>query len=459
MRNEVTAVVDVIRPDAGAWADVPLRGRARWAGVVPWLIVVLTVAGSFIADRAWETLDDDAWTGAYRAVDLFGLLSLSVAGIFVLIGWALHRRAIIAAPLVLCLAAVPHTIEGYDSAVVFWAGVALLGVWAARALLASARHLRLIGEIAGFARTNRPLLLGALALESVRGARKSRVRRAVITSGGAVLAWLATTIVFFFELGYTYAELDYVSVSDVIGTGAAALTIAAIIFWGEVLWANHSSRAVGGDLVWDVPANTGPITAFPASSWFIHPGGLGKSEDVAGCICREEHLRTEPEDEDLPLQEQEVLYSSYCPLHGIDRVNNLSPEEFRTLLDRRWLWDFRSPRPTKISDEPSRALVLGFAGRAFPGIPLVTEGRLADTITPNAEAAEERFDTGGKNHSHPAEGYLQWWSFGLRPHHGVLDYIDLEPAGYKGCAIRYRHDRAWYSEEASPPDSYEPQKH
>jgi hypothetical protein len=414
------------------------------------LIVVLTVAGSFIADRAWETLNDDAWTGAYRAVDLFGLVSLGVAGIFVLTGWALHRHAIIAAPLVLSLAAVPHTIEGYDSAAVFWAGTILAGGWAVRAFLASTRHLHLVARLARSARTDRTVVVGAFALGSVRAAHRSRVRRTAIASGAAVLAWLVTAVFFFLEVGYTFAELDYSSLSDVIGTGAAALTLAAIVLWCDVLWVDRSRKAVGGDLVWDVPVDMGPITAFPASSWFVHPGSLGRSEDGPGCICREEHLRAEPEDDELPPEEQDVLYSHYCPLHGIDRVNNLSPEEFRMFLDRRWLWDFRSPRPAKISDEPARALVLGFIGRAFPGVPLAAEGSQADTITPEADFAQERFTAGSGGHAYPVVEYFPSWSRGLSPRHGEIDRIDLQPAGYKGFAIRYRHDRSWYSEDQEP---------
>jgi hypothetical protein len=80
---------------------LPKRTGARRESLAAWLIGELTTAGAFITDRGWETLDDPAWTGAYRIIDMFGMAGILLAVLFCLFGLLLRRYVLVAAPLVL----------------------------------------------------------------------------------------------------------------------------------------------------------------------------------------------------------------------------------------------------------------------------------------------------------------------------------------------------------------------
>ena len=100
------------RPDPRDWAALPTGPSRKRQLVVACLSVAMTTVVTFVADRAWETFDDDAWEGPYRAIDMLGLSGLLMAVLFSVGGWFLGRLAVGAAPFVLAYAAFPHTVEG-----------------------------------------------------------------------------------------------------------------------------------------------------------------------------------------------------------------------------------------------------------------------------------------------------------------------------------------------------------
>lgn len=51
---------------------------------------------------------------------MMGIAGVLLAVAFSVFGWMLGRKAVVAAPLVLAFAAVPHTLDGYASAPVWW---------------------------------------------------------------------------------------------------------------------------------------------------------------------------------------------------------------------------------------------------------------------------------------------------------------------------------------------------
>ncbi|TSE15724.1 hypothetical protein B1A87_007255 [Arthrobacter sp. KBS0703] len=116
----MTVTCAVVRPGADAWAVLPKPFSSRRQRILGWLTGLLGTGSAFVTDRGWESLDDPGWFGAFRFIDMMGIAGVLLAVAFSVFGWMLGRKAVVAAPLVLAFAAVPHTLDGYASAPVWW---------------------------------------------------------------------------------------------------------------------------------------------------------------------------------------------------------------------------------------------------------------------------------------------------------------------------------------------------
>jgi hypothetical protein len=435
----VSSSYAVVHPDVQAWADLPRRVSTRRQTIIAWLIALVTTAGAFVADRGWETLDDDAWEGAYRTLDMFGLASILLAGLFAVGGWGLRRHAVAAAPLVLAFAAIPHTLDGYASAGAWWAGFTVSALWAVSQARVSLQQLRAVSAVARVSNSQRTAELGPHAAESVKQALRRRLAGALLFTAVAAAAWFAAFAVLPSEIGRTYQEAGEESLSDLLAGAAAGASIMAITAWMRQGWTAFARFTVGPRLVWEIPSTGGPVSAPPFMPY--GPGLIPVNEtSSAACICRAELLRAAPDIDDDVLEAEGVYPSDYCPAHGIDRVNRLSTEEFRLRAHHPWLWAEGSDIPSPLSTASNRSLLVGFAGHAFTGVPALPRDGKVDAWMPGGDLAEET--TQGER--------APVWDKPQRPSAGVLDRIDLHPAGYDGYAIRYRHGRAWYEPSDTP---------
>lgn len=215
----MTLTSSIARPSVEAWAALPRRTRSRREGTIAWLIGVLTTASAFIAERGWETLDDPAWSGAYRVIDMFGLASIGLAIGFSIFGVLLRRYALLAAPLVLTAAAIPHTMEGYTSASLWWLGVAVAVVWALVSAARSWHQLRSIRRLALDSLTGRTTVVGPDALRARHRAMRLGLLRLLLFLAVACGCWALAYVMLPTELGRTYEELDEQSSSDLFAAG------------------------------------------------------------------------------------------------------------------------------------------------------------------------------------------------------------------------------------------------
>lgn len=431
---------DVVRPGAPEWSALPLRPSPGRQRVIAWLICVAATVAAFIADRAWETLDDDAWAGPYRIIDMFGLSGILLAFLFSLGGWMFGRLAMAMAPLVLACAAVPHTLEEYASAPFWWAGTLAATFWFLSGASSSVRQLRAVRSLARQSSTGLTMTAGPAAREALKRIARGSTYWAWGLSVAGVLLWTATFTVLPTELGRTYAEIGETSFSDFLATAALFATILAFIQWTRRGWRGFARHFVG-HLIWLVPRVPGPIQGL-ASAIEGAAGVLPFNEAHAtpGCTCIEEHLRSQALDDEDDPKVVGVPASDYCQAHGIDQVNALTPEQFRSHAATTWLWDEDSPEPASLRPESDRALLIGLAGHAFTGLPARSANGRAEIEAGRGWLVDER-----------TPGTEEWYPEHPRPPlGGELDRIDLAPAGLDGQAIRYRHGRAWFSKPVDP---------
>ena len=179
-----------------------------------------------IRDSGWESLDDPAWAGAYRVIDMFGLASILLAVVFSVFGCLLGRHALVAAPLVLSAAAIPHTLDGYASAAVWWLGAAVAALWAVIAAARSWHQLRAVWRLAQASLTGRTTAVGPNAVRSGNRAFGRGLLRLLLFLGAAYAGWALAFGVLPAELGRTYEELGEESSSSFF---AAAGTTASIM--------------------------------------------------------------------------------------------------------------------------------------------------------------------------------------------------------------------------------------
>ncbi|GAA1121773.1 hypothetical protein GCM10009670_10300 [Citricoccus alkalitolerans] len=139
------------------------------------------------------------------------------------------------------------------------------------------------------------------------------------------------------------------SVSDVLATGAAAAAILSIGQWVRCAW-RVIAHAVVGKVIWQVPAGPGPVWGLPSP----REGQVGmlafeEARSTPGCSCVEDWRRTDPDADKESMEDYGVPVAEYCPVHGIDQINALSPEHFPARAAEPWLWDpdSRDPSPTR----------------------------------------------------------------------------------------------------------------
>lgn len=429
----------VVSPDDEAWTHLPRRTSVRRQTIIAWLIALVTTAGAFVADRGWETLDEDAWQGAYRTVDMFGLASLLLVGLFAVGGWGLRGHAVAAAPLVLIFATVPHTLEGYASAGVWWTGCTVSVIWAVLQARGSLQQLRAVAALARDSARRGTAEIGSQAAESIRWVLLRRLLIPLLSTAAAAAAWFAALNVLPEEIGRTYQELGEESLSNLLAGAGGGASIIAIATWIAYGWTVFARSVVDPRLIWEVPSTGGPVGVPPSIPY--GPGLIPVKETRSGpCICLAELMRALPELDEEIIDAEGVYPSDYCPVHGIDRINGLSPEEFRTRAHHPWLWAEDSDVPGPLNAGSDHSLLISFAGHAFTGVPALPQDGKVDTWAPRGELA----------HEISRHGAFPDLEKPQRPSAGVLDHIDLRPAGFEGHAVRYRHGRAWY-ETTQPP--------
>ncbi|WP_146617530.1 hypothetical protein [Arthrobacter globiformis] len=439
----MTLSCDIVRPETRAWAALPKRVSSRRLGILGWLTGLLGTAGAFIADRGWESFDDPSWYGTFRLIDMVGIASILLATGFCVLGWMLGRHAVVAAPLVLGFAAVPHSLDGYASGPVWWLGSAVGAVLALAAASRSWREVRAVRALARSSTTGRTAAVGANAVKASKRALRRGHIKALVFVATATAGWTVAFAALPAELGRTYEEMAKESSSSAFAAVAAALSIMAIatvVSQGGRLFA--MSR-VGKRLVWEVPAGAGLAPSWP---FVDDASGLVPLKDATsgGCICLLEFRRSFPDADDRLMPEEGVHASDYCPLHGIDRINDLSAAEFAAMAAESWLWDERSELPEQSRPNENRLLLYGFAGCIYTGVPLTARAGYVDASFP---------DIGLARVAEPG-AVVPCWDQAERPAAGVLDTVDLRPAGYTGFAFRYRHGRAWF--EAPEDDAVRP---
>jgi hypothetical protein len=401
---------------------------------------VLTTAGAFIADRGWETLDDPAWTGAYRIIDMYGMASILLAVVFCLCGLLLRRYALVAAPLVLSAAAVPHTLDGYASAPVWWLGTALATVPAVIAAGESWCQVRAVQRLARKSRTARTASIGPNAVRATNRVLRHGLVKALLFLAAACAGWALAFGALPGELGRTSEELGEASASSAFAAAAIAASIMTVAEVFRQVWRLYAMRRVGRRLIWEIPSGPGVLSFWP----FYTGNDTGQvpmeAAEAPGCVCLAEFRRAWPDAEDELMRGEGVPASDYCPLHGIDRINELTVKEFVALAEEPWVWDAASDFPHPADPDARRLLLYGFAGGAFGGIPVRKRTGRIDADYPEIPPATEA--TPG--------AFLPSWDKPDRPAEGVFDVIDLQPAGYGGAAFRYRHGRAWFETERAP---------
>lgn len=422
------------RPDPRDWAALPTGPSRKRQLVVACLSVAMTTVVTFVADRAWETFDDDAWEGPYRAIDMLGLSGLLMAVLFSVGGWFLGRLAVGAAPFVLAYAAFPHTVEGYASAPYWWAGAAVAALWALLQVSAAVREIQAIRVLAISSDTGLNADIGRHARAALRKPLRLRLLWAAALSAAAVIGYVATKEVLATELGYSYQQLEGESISDCLATATAGLSIGALIQWMRCAW-TATARHTVGTILWQVPPGVGPV--YSTSVLYEEADRVlpfERARALSSCSCLAEQREEDPDEDEEYFRSYGVLVSNYCPEHGIDKINSLTPEEFRALATNTWLFDEDSPVPASDRNEADRDLVIGFAGHSFTGFPGHFRDGVADVDPAWVEPLEER-EPGDNDYDVEHR---------TAPSAGVLDRIDLHLASIAGHAIRYRHGRAWF---------------
>lgn len=428
----------IARPSVEAWAALPRRARIRREGTLAWLIGVLTTASAFIADRGWETLDDPAWSGAYRVIDMFGLASIILALTFCVFGVLLRRHTLVAAPLVLSAAAIPHTMDGYASAPVWWLGVAVAALWAVVVAARSWHELRAVRHLAQVSLTGRTTVVGLNAVRAGNRVFRRGLLRLLLFLAAACGSWALAFWILPTELGRTYEELGEQSTSSFFAATGMAASIMTVAEAVRQAWRMFAISQVGGRLVWEIPSGRGAAQWWPYARNDAGQVPL-EAAQVPGCICLAEFSRAFPDGEDDLRVGEGVPASDYCPMHGVDRINELTATEFTARSEETWLWDAGSDLPEPADPDARRVLLYGFVGHTYGGIPVRPGRGQVDADFPGVPPAHEA----------DPEDLGPAWDKPRRPEAGVRDVIDLQPAGYTGTAFRYRHGRAWF--EATPP--------
>lgn len=422
----------LIRPAARGWDEIPLCIPAWRQTVVASLIVLATTVATFIADRGWEDLPPEHLLETYRVLDMFGMSAMLTAFVFSLIGWFFGRLAVAMAPLVLLYAAILFSLDTSETSTIWWAGTAAAVFWWFIQAKNSLRQIHAIRALASESNTGTTIELGPVADKTLKRITRRSLSWATGLGMIAVLGWTATALALPAAVGRTYQELEGSALPDFLGFVAATASVLAFIQWHRCGWRFLARRRVG-TVVWHVPIDGGPVQGLWSS--YSEDAGTVPFDHAASlpaCTCISEFIRANPYDTDL-YGDIGVSASAYCPLHGIDRINSFTAEEFRSRAANLWLWDEDSLLPMSTRAEADRTLLIGYAGNFFTGLPAKFTHGMAEIHLYVDHPVEER----------EARTNDSQWESSLPPVGGVLDRVDLAPAGLAGQAIRYRHGRAW----------------
>ncbi|MGP5680673.1 hypothetical protein ACTXPX_17255 [Glutamicibacter arilaitensis] len=423
----------LIRPDTRGWDALPLCPRPWRQMLIACAIVLITTVTSFIEARAWEDPPAEYWQHTYQIVDMFGFSATLVALFFSLTGWFFGRLAVAMAPIILLYAAIPYSLDTTENSAIWWAGAIAAALWWLVQTKFSLRQIHAVRNLATESSTGASLELGPDAQMSLKRLKKRSLSWAATLSSIATFFWLATAMALPTVVGRTLQELEDLALSDYLGTAAAAVSILALAQWHRYGWRFLARRRVG-NMVWHVPIVGGPVEGLWSS--LSEDAGMvpfDHARSLTSCTCTNDFIRANPDEVDL-YGDTSITASVYCPVHGIDQINSLTPEQFRSKATNTWLWDEDSLLSISTQAEVDRTLLIGYVGNSFIGLP----AHFAN------DTAEIQPDTGYFVEERDPQINESQWERPLPPLSGVVDRIDLRPAGLGGHAIRYQHGRAWF---------------
>ncbi len=398
---------------------------------------MLSTLGIFVRFQHWADLDADAWLGGYRLLDALGLASISLMVIFSLGGWFLHRFNMGLSLLLLSLAATAHTLDASPEAPWWWAGALLASLGTLADVIVLIRQTARVRLLARSLTPEACLKLEHGSRHSLRFATAGEVLWALGSGLLAAGLWCWTLQIFAGEEGLTASELDDLSESDFWAAPALLAAVLAIILLVRTVL-KASARAYVGNYVWHLATGDAPVRF----SWMDESPAGGDIDAVrdtgdSRCICVAELLQLMPEDADEINSSSSLPASAHCPVHGIDAINYLAPEQFANLAGSPWVWDELSELPQSFGPPGERQLIIGYAAGAFPGFPGVKTGEGRLQILEGSGIACE---VGRNEKDDTAQP-------GSAPSAGAVDTIDLRPFGIAGQAVRYHHTRAWFIQD------------
>lgn len=451
----------VAAPTAEQWGRIPVRFSIPLTMVPSAVLLVATVAGAFIADRGWESEEEPLFPGVFNVGELVQGGSLYVALVLVFGVWMLARFAVLAVPLALTSVAIVTTTFHVSTPWVWWAGAGLTLVWQVVCVIRSVVQVRSTAQLARDSRTSEVITLKPQLQEKLAKIQRSSINWAFGLAIVAVLLWTAVKLVYGLEEGRTAQEMGDWSWSAILFVPAFAASVLALGQIIQVLWRAISRKWVG-NYVWRIPANAnGPVLADFAPYSFDEDLAMvqrARAQAMPGCLCwtelERERRRPSSDDEFEDFEELPppplIPASDYCVHHGIDAVNHMSREEFQNNIETGWLWSEHSPYPLRVDGTAQEGVLVGFAGHAFTG--MIATAKKSGTIlgatvnggSTNAAADVREWDENLAWERDTSDFPMdEEWSYDP-PLGGELDRIDLRSLGYKGVAVRYKHERAWF---------------
>lgn len=415
-----------MEPTFESWQAIPLRASALRQAAVAWLIVAVAAAVSLVVGMVIpaEALDQATSTGG---TGMLAAVMPVVVTMFVVLGGTMFRHAVVAAPVVAGLAAVVASERQSPASVVWWIAVVLTVSWALLQAAASCRQLLAVRAVERSHRAKRRIEVDSSVVRVLR--------RTVLTSAlwasGLTLAAVVASAVWLLVWGHVrWTEAPQGGSTPMIAVAVVGLLVGVLALsqWVRVVW-SLISRTVVPPRVWLVPAGAGPVEFFlgHSSTGFVDHGTAARTP---GCTCAE--------DEEDWISDLGVEASVYCPLHGVDVVNGLSPAQFSELAEEPWLWDLYSSDPVPLSSRAVGTPLVRFSGHGFTGLRARWVDR--DRVSLGALSVADERHPGSSRSDMTEDGTTADWP----SPHGVLDVIQLQTPSIQGFAVRYRHDRAQF---------------